>query len=138
MASLSNTKIKDTYQSLVKFSDNGNITIGAKQLTDGFGNNSPLYVSTTQIGIGITPQSGYGLHVSSNVKIGGNLEVAGTTEVFGFLYTRNTLRVLNAAGTGWHNWAVRSNGKYDLNVNDITAIQIKIFIQTRTQDFMDG
>ena len=48
MASLSNTKIKDTYQSLVKFSDNGNITIGAKRLTDGFGNNSPLYVSTTQ------------------------------------------------------------------------------------------
>ena len=35
MASLSNTKIKDTYESLVKFSDNGNITIGAKQLTDG-------------------------------------------------------------------------------------------------------
>ena len=49
MASLSNTKIKDTYQSLVKFSDNGNITISAKLLTDGFGNNSPLYVSTTQI-----------------------------------------------------------------------------------------
>ena len=39
MATLSGNKIKDTYQSLVKFSDNGNITVGAKQLTDGFGNN---------------------------------------------------------------------------------------------------
>ena len=85
MASLSNTKIKDTYQSLVKFSDNGNITIGAKRLTDGFGNNSPLYVSTTQIGIGVTPTLGYDLHVNSNTKIGGNLEVGGNLTVSGTL-----------------------------------------------------
>ena len=91
MASLSNTKIKDTYQSLVKFSDNGNITIGAKQLTDGFGNNSPLYVSTTQIGIGITPQSDYGLHISNNVKIGGNLEVSGNLTVNGTLTYLNVV-----------------------------------------------
>jgi hypothetical protein len=51
MATLSGNKIKDTYQSLVKFSDNGNITVGAKQLTDGFGNNSPMFVSTTQVQI---------------------------------------------------------------------------------------
>ena len=53
MASLSGNKIKDTYQSLIKLTDNGNLTTGAKQLTDGFGNNSPLYISTTQIGIGV-------------------------------------------------------------------------------------
>ena len=51
MATLSGNKIKNTYQSLVKFSDNGNITVSAKQLTDGFGNNSPMFVSTTQVGI---------------------------------------------------------------------------------------
>ena len=34
MATLSGNKIKNTYQSLVKFSDNGNITTSAKQLTE--------------------------------------------------------------------------------------------------------
>jgi hypothetical protein len=85
MASLSNTKIKDTYQSIVKFNDNGNITTSAKQLTDGFGNNSPLYVSTTQIGIGVTPTVGYDLHINSNSKIGGNLIVGGNLTVSGTL-----------------------------------------------------
>ena len=55
MATLSGNKIKDTYQSLIKLTDNGNLTTGAKQITDGFGNNSPLFLSTTQIGIGVTP-----------------------------------------------------------------------------------
>jgi len=56
----------------------------------------------------------------------GNLTISGsnTLEVFGFLYTRSTLRVLNAAGTGWHNWATRGGGKYDLNVNNITSAAI--------------
>ena len=49
MATLSGNKIKNTYQSLVKFSDNGNITVGAKQLTDGFGNNSPMNRCNTRI-----------------------------------------------------------------------------------------
>ena len=65
MATLSGNKIKDTYQSLIKLTDNGNLTTGAKQLTDGFGNNSPLYISTTQIGIGVTPEATYDLHVYS-------------------------------------------------------------------------
>ena len=85
MASLSNNKIKDTYQSLVKFNDNGNITTSAKRLTDGFGNNSPFFVSTTQIGIGVTPTLGYDLHVNSNAKIGGNLLVSGNLTVSGTL-----------------------------------------------------
>ena len=85
MASLTNNKIKDTYQSLVKFNDNGNITTSAKRLTDGFGNNSPFFVSTTQIGIGVTPTLGYDLHVNSNTKIGGNLEVGGNLTVSGTL-----------------------------------------------------
>ena len=85
MASLTNNKIKDTYQSLVKFNDNGNITTSAKRLTDGFGNNSPFFVSTTQIGIGVTPTLGYDLHVNSNAKIGGNLLVSGNLTVSGTL-----------------------------------------------------
>ena len=141
MASLSNTKIKDTYQSLVKFSDNGNITISAKLLTDGFGNNSPLYVSTTQIGIGITPQSGYGLHVSNNVKIGGELEVSGNLTVNGTLTYLNVvdlevddpliqLAVNNAANIldiGLFGKYVSSGTKYKGLFNDASDDKFKLF-----------
>ena len=141
MASLSNTKIKDTYQSLVKFSDNGNITISAKRLTDGFGNNSPLYVSTTQIGIGITPQSGYGLHVSNNVKIGGDLEVSGNLTVNGTLTYLNVvdlevddpliqLAVNNAANIldiGLFGKYVSSGTKYKGLFNDASDNKFKLF-----------
>ena len=90
MATLSGNKIKNTYQSLVKFSDNGNITVGAKQLTDGFGNNSPMFVSTTQIGIGVTPESGLNLHVFGDAKIGSNLTVIGNLVVEGSTTTVGT------------------------------------------------
>ncbi|ANS03052.1 hypothetical protein [uncultured Mediterranean phage uvDeep1-CGR2-KM23-C896] len=95
MATLSGNKIKDTYQSLIKLTDNGNLTTGAKQLTDGFGNNSPLYISTTQIGIGVTPETGYDLHVYSNAKVGGNLTITGDLTVNGTTTTvdTDTLRV---------------------------------------------
>jgi hypothetical protein len=90
MATLSGNKIKDTYQSLVKFSDNGNITTSAKQLTDGFGNNSPMWVSTTQVGIGVTPESGLNLHVYGDAKIGSNLTVIGNLVVEGSTTTVGT------------------------------------------------
>ena len=90
MATLSGNKIKDTYQSLVKFSDNGNITTSAKQLTDGFGNNSPMYVSTTQVGIGVTPESGLNLHVYGDAKIGSNLTIIGNLVVEGSTTTVGT------------------------------------------------
>ena len=90
MATLSGNKIKNTYQSLVKFSDNGNITTSAKQLTDGFGNNSPMFVSTTQVGIGVTPESGLNLHVFGDAKIGSNLTVIGNLVVEGSTTTVGT------------------------------------------------
>ncbi len=90
MATLSGNKIKNTYQSLVKFSDNGNITVGAKQLTDGFGNNSPMFVSTTQVGIGVTPEAGLNLHVYGDAKIGSNLTVIGNLVVEGSTTTVGT------------------------------------------------
>jgi hypothetical protein len=52
MATLFNTKIKDTYQSLLKLEDNTILTTTSKNITDGLGNASPLYMSTTRIGIG--------------------------------------------------------------------------------------
>jgi len=148
MASLSNTKIKDTYESLVKFSDNGNITIGAKQLTDGFGNNSPFFVSTTQIGIGVTPALGYDLHVNSNSKIGGNLVVSGNLTVSGTLTyldvqdlaTEDPLIKLarnndeNSLDIGYYGQYVESAvTKFKGLFNDADDNKFKLFIGTSTE-----
>ena len=50
--SLTGTEIKDTYDSLLKISDNGPISGTAKYLSDGLGNDSALALSTGNIGIG--------------------------------------------------------------------------------------
>jgi len=88
MATLSGNKIKDTYQSLIKLTDNGNLTTGAKRITDGFGNNSPLFLSTSQIGVGVTPTVQF--HASGDGKFGGNLTVTGNLVVEGSLTTVGT------------------------------------------------
>lgn len=49
MASLTGNKIKDTYQSLLKTNDNGQITSVSKNITDGFGSGSGLYLKDTGV-----------------------------------------------------------------------------------------
>jgi hypothetical protein len=71
MATLFNTKIKDTYQSLLKLEDNTILTTTTKNVTDGLGNASPLYMSTTRVGIGTNNPTGV-LHVVSAEVQGGN------------------------------------------------------------------
>ena len=58
---LTGTKPKDTYDSLIKVEDNGPISGTAKYLSDGLGNNLPIAVSTSNVGIGTSAPnvSGY-------------------------------------------------------------------------------
>jgi hypothetical protein len=49
---LTGTKPKDTYDSLIKVTDNGPISGTAKYLSDGLGNDSKLALSTGNVGIG--------------------------------------------------------------------------------------
>jgi hypothetical protein len=51
---LTGTKPKDTYDSLIKVGDNGPIGATAKTLSDGLGNDLPISVSTSNVGIGTT------------------------------------------------------------------------------------
>ena len=88
MATLTSTKIKDTYDALLKAIDNDSIGGTAKQITDGLGNTTPLYISTTQIGIGVTPTVQF--HASGNGKFGGNLTVVGDLVVEGSTTTVGT------------------------------------------------
>jgi len=90
MATLTSTKIKNTYDALLKSIDNDAIGTTAKQITDGLGNLTPLYISTTQIGIGVTPESGLNLHVFGDAKIGSNLTIIGNLVVEGSTTTVGT------------------------------------------------
>jgi hypothetical protein len=76
MATLFNTKIKDTYQSLLKLEDNTILTTTTKNVTDGLGNASPLYMSTTRIGVG-TNAPAYALDVQGTAA--SQLRVKSTT-----------------------------------------------------------
>ena len=148
MATLSNTKIKDTYQSLVKFNDNGNITTSPKRLTDGFGNVSPFYVSTTQVGIGTSPNSSYDLHVYGNVKVGANLDVSGNLTVNGTLTYLNVTDLAvedpliklakdndaNTLDIGlFGKYAISTNVKYKGFFNDASDDKFKLFTGLTTE-----
>jgi hypothetical protein len=63
---LTGTKPKDTYDSLIKVGDNGPIGATAKTLSDGLGNDLPISVSTTNVGIG-TSEPNYKLEVLGGV-----------------------------------------------------------------------
>lgn len=51
---LTGLTIQDTYDALIKVTDNGPLSATAKVLTDGLGNDSALSLSTTAVGVGIT------------------------------------------------------------------------------------
>ena len=74
-------RVQDTYNAILKIGDNTNLTGTAKLLSDGLGNASAVYLSTTRLGIGVTPT--YQFQTSANAKIGGNLIIAGDLTVNG-------------------------------------------------------
>jgi len=61
------------------------------------------------------------LDSSQNANFTGDVTANGYLQHYGFLYSRNNLRVLNAAGTGWNDWATRSNGTFNLDVGTISS-----------------
>jgi hypothetical protein len=55
---LTGTTPQDTYDSLIKVTDNGPLSGTAKYLSDGLGNDSALALSTSRVGIGTSAPSG--------------------------------------------------------------------------------
>ena len=76
-------RVQDTYNAIIKIGDNSNLTGTPKLLSDGLGNDSPLYLSGTRLGIGISPA--YQFHTSGNAKIGGDVIISGDLTVNGDL-----------------------------------------------------
>lgn len=56
-STLTNTQPKDTYKSLLKTSDSSELSATAKYVSDGNGNDSPLALSTSAVGIGTNSPS---------------------------------------------------------------------------------
>jgi hypothetical protein len=98
MATLFNTKIKDTYQSLLKLEDNTILTTTTKNVTDGLGNASPLYMSTTRIGVGTNAPS-----VAFEVRSPNQTDVIrfkSQYAQYGYLWTGNTQVGLGSSSFG--------------------------------------
>jgi predicted transcriptional regulator len=80
---LTGKKVQNTYDSLIKITDNDTLTGSAKRITDGLGTNSPIYLSTTRIGIGMSPtiqfETSGDAKIGNDLTVGGDLTVNGTT-----------------------------------------------------------
>jgi len=63
---LTGLKVKDTYNSLLKIGDNSSLSATPDKISDGFGNESILYLSTSQVSIGALPATGYDLTVGNS------------------------------------------------------------------------
>jgi len=116
MATLFNTKIKDTYQSLLKLEDNTILTTTVKNVTDGLGNASPLYMSTTRIGIGTNAPSSE-LHIDGHSGFGASLKIT-TNKVNSVAYVQMISDYVTGfeqyqyggPGWGWPNWTTTRAG----------------------------
>jgi|14BtaG_2_1085337.scaffolds.fasta_scaffold00284_32 hypothetical protein len=142
---LTGKRVQNTYDSLIKISDNNNLSGVAKILGDGLGNDSPIYLSTSQIGIGITPS--YQFHTSGNAKIGGNLIISGDLTVNGTLTYLNVTDLAvedpliklakdNTANTldiGLFGKYVATGTKYKGFYNDASDDKFKLFIGTTVE-----
>jgi hypothetical protein len=98
---LTGTTPQDTYDSLIKVTDNGPIGATAKYLSDGLGNDSVLALSTAGLGVGTTTPNIYATSGATNIvsiqasgtNQGGILDIAGTGTGFsGVNIGNNTIR----------------------------------------------
>ena len=69
MATLTNTKIKDTYDSLLKISDNGIVEATEQVVTDGLGNNTTLSIGTASASVAGTLSFGSLKDSGENITI---------------------------------------------------------------------
>jgi hypothetical protein len=74
---LTGTTPQDTYDSLIKVTDNGPLSATAKYLSDGLGNDSVLALSTTAVGIN-TSSPAVNLHISGDASGRASLRLAST------------------------------------------------------------
>ena len=105
MASLTGTKIKDTYDALLKVSDNGALDGTLQTITDGLGNNSSLSLSTA------------GASVTGTLNVSGNATFDTTTLFVDASNNRVAVGTTNAQ----QKLHIQDAGPVSIRLNDSTT-----------------
>ena len=114
-------RVQDTYNAIIKIGDNSTLTGTGKILSDGYGNSSNLYLSTTSLGIGVAPTE--------------NLHIAGSMRLTGSFKDKNnesgtTGQVLTSTATGT-DWKTISDIDGVTSATGGTANYVPIFTSAR-------
>jgi len=125
--SLTGTKPKDTYDSLIKVGDNGPISGTAKYLSDGLGNDLPIAVSTSNVGIGTSSPQNYGsttLTVASKLttNVGAVVVQNSDASVRGHLYASGSANLITvgSASASSVQFVVSDTERMRLTANGLT------------------
>lgn len=81
--------VVSTYDAIIKVGDNDTITSSAKRLSDGRGNDTAIWLSTTNMGVNAAPTAGYTLTVNGNI-LGTKID-ATTFQILGGTGTQGTI-----------------------------------------------
>jgi hypothetical protein len=112
---LTGTTPQDTYDSLIKVTDNGPIGATAKLLTDGLGNDSVLYLGTA--GLGIKSTSVLSFNVNDATHSVGYDSVIDGSQLRGQL----GVRFSTGSGSGTERMRIKSGGSMDFSATDAVA-----------------
>ena len=120
---LTSTKIKDTYKSLVKISDNSEAGSTGKQLSDGDGNDLGLYVDTDGV-FGIGGAATYSLDISSKndgLRVPNGTTVQRPTGAAGLIRYNTTTSKLELYDSSFKNIASESyvNSEVTTAINNL-------------------
>ena len=120
---LTSTKIKDTYKSLVKISDNSEAGSTGKQLSDGNGNDLGLYVDTDGV-FGIGGAATYSLDISSKndgLRVPNGTTVQRPTGAAGLIRYNTTTSKLELYDSSFKNIASESyvNSEVTTAINNL-------------------
>jgi hypothetical protein len=112
---LTGTKPKDTYDSLIKVTDNGPLGATAKLLTDGLGNDSVLYLGTAGLGIKATSILSFN-NSDSTHSVGYDSVIDGSQ-----LRGQNGIRFSTGSGSGAERLRILAGGGITFNGDTAAA-----------------
>jgi hypothetical protein len=113
---LTGTTPQDTYDSLIKVTDNGPIGATAKLLTDGLGNDSVLYLGTAGLGIKSTSVLSFNVNDATH-SVGYDSVIDGSQ-----LRGQNGVRFSTGSGGGTERMRIKSGGSMDFSATDAVAV----------------
>ena len=122
MATLTGTKIKDTYKSLVKVTDNAEAGTTGKQLSDGNGNDLGLYVDTDGV---------FGIGAAASLS----LDISSKTDAVGLPVGTDANRPTGGAGQIRYNTTDSKLECYDTNWRHIAS---ETYVNTQITNLIDS